>query len=1014
MNGSPMNERLSNETNVVTGQELWRSLDEVADTEEFRRFVAKEFPTHAPEALSSSSRRNFLKVMGASLAFAGMGGLTGCLRWPREEILPFASRPEGRLPGVPVQFATALERDGVAHALLATSYDGRPIKVDGNPEHPQADGVGSLDLIGQGTVLDLYDPARSREVVQGSKSSDWAAARDALRAAAAGGGFAVLSAPSDSPTVQRMKERLRSEVSGSRWYDYSPTGRDNEQEGLRLLFGGAYRAVPDFGAARTVLCLDADLLVQHPSALANSRGFGRMRAARRAGTTHHRMISIEARHSVTGSVADERWAVKPSEVARLGAAILHAVDPAGIPDGMKSALGAATVDSARQAAVTRVAEELNAQRGGVLVLAGPHQPPEVHALAHAMNVALDSAGKTVRYVATEDRPRSVDAIERLAADIGSGAVKSLLVIGGNPVFDAPADLGLAAKIGGLSASFRLGEHQDETSEACAWHLPQAHYLETWIDGRSWDGTVTLTQPLIDALYGGRNAAEVLGLLLDDDPKSAYDLVRDTHRGSASGDFEKSWRDWVHRGFVPGTASRAANPRPELGWGADLQSLYGAGAEVEVLFHADDTLHDGRHANNGWLQECPDPMTKIAWGNAAIIAPADAERFGVAKDGDLVRVTVGAASIELPAFRMPGHAQGCVGLALGYGREVFDRVAGGVSYNLAKGSGVNVYPLRSAAAMRAASVAGQVSRTRGNEEIATTQDHWAVDSLQKNETDRRSSNFARVVDLDDYKLRHGAAVEALAGHVPPLKSLFDEHVYEGHRWGMSIDLDLCTGCTACVVACQAENNIAVTGKAEVAYGREMHWMRIDRYFRGADYDSPDVVHQPMTCHHCENAPCEQVCPVAATVHSAEGLNDMVYNRCIGTRYCSNNCPYKVRRFIYFNNAKHPTEQEQMVYNPDVTVRARGVMEKCTFCVQRIKRATIRAKNERREIRDGDVVTACQQTCPTQAITFGDLADSGSAVSREHASDRSYAMLEELNVKPRTHYLARVVNPPREGS
>ncbi len=1000
--------------NVVTGVDLWRSLDEVANTEEFRQFVAKEFPTHAPEVLEGASRRNFLKVMGASLALAGMGGLTGCLRYPREKILPFASRPEGRIPGVAVHYATALEKDGVSQALLATTFDGRPIKVDGNPDHPMS--LGTLDVTGQGSVLELYDPARSREVVHDKKASTWAAARDALRRAHAAGGMAVLAAPSSSPTVRRMRDRFLKAGSGAQWVEFCPLSRDAEREGTKLLFGSPYRPIYDFSKARLVVTLDADPLMTHPAALAHSRGFAAARVARRETSMFQRTVAIESRFSVTGSVADQRITARAGDIAGIAARIAGALNASLIPADLTAAFASAGNPTPAEVALAR---DLNAQRGGVLVIAGDHQPAEVHALAHLLNVALEGVGSTVQYSQDIDPTRTshADQITKLVGDIDAGRVKSVLIMGGNPVFDAPADSGLAGALSKVATRFRLGEYQDETSNACQWHLPQAHYLETWLDGHSWDGTLTLTQPMIEALYGGRNAAEVVGLILDETPKSAYDLVRETVASSATGDFETFWREAIHRGFLENSAFRADSPRPDGGWGAALTSRVTASSgasDVEIIFVGDYTLHDGCHANNGWLQECPDPMTKIAWDNAAIVAPADAEQFGVKKNGDLVTVTVGSKSVTIAAFVLPGQTPGTVTLPVGYGRDVFDRVAGGVSYNLAKGSGVDVYPLRTVAAMKNGFALGTVKRASGHYKLATTQDHNAIHSIEQVETERRASQFARIVDLGEYKQKHGASVKALAGHVPHLESLFDEHSYHGHKWGMGIDLDLCTGCSACVIACQAENNIAVTGKDEVAYGREMHWIRIDRYFRGNNYDNPEVIHQPLTCHHCENAPCEQVCPVAATVHSAEGLNDMVYNRCIGTRYCSNNCPYKVRRFNYFNNAKHPSEQEQMVYNPEVTVRARGVMEKCTYCVQRINQAKISAKNENRAVRDGDAIPACAQTCPTQAITFGDLADAHSQVSEAHASDRSYAMLEELNVKPRTHYLARVVNSPREGS
>jgi len=995
-----------------TGKRLWRSLDEVADTEEFRRFVAEEFPAHAPELLSGTSRRQFLKVMGASLALAGMGGLTGCLRYPEEKILPFATRPEGWTPGVPVHFATAFERDGVATGLLATSFDGRPIKVDGNPEHPTS--LGGLDLIGQASVLDLYDPARSRGVVSGGSESSWVAARDALRAAAAAGGLAVLAPTSSSLTLARLRARFLSQVPGARWFEYVPLSRDAEREGTRLLFGAPHRPVYDFSRARAVLALDADPLMTHPAALLHARGFAAARAARRAGGVDHRLTSFESVHSITGSVADRRTPVRSREIVRVAARIALSLDLPGIPEDVRSALSAAGEPTDEE---RRVAADLKAARGAALVVPGDRQPAEVHALAHWINVSLGAAGETVRYAPEPDPARTshADQIAAFVAALRDGSAKSVLILGGNPVFDAPADLDLAGALAAVPQRFRLGLHQDETSEVCGWHLPEAHYLESWSDARAWDGTITLSQPLIEPLYAGRTAAEVIGLLLDETALSSYDLVRETMRSVAPGDFETFWRESVHRGFVEGSAFNGRRPDARGGWGSALGARIGQGGgdELEIVFTGDHKLHDGRHANNGWLQECPDPMTKIAWDNAAIIAPRDADRLGV-RTGDLVRVGAGGKSATIAAFVLPGQAPGSVALPVGYGRDLFDRVAGGVSYNLARGSGVDVYPLRTVAALRDGSLRGTLERAGGKARLATTQDHWALGTLQQRETERRASEFARVVELADYRAKGGAAVAELAAHTPHLESLWDEKAYTGARWGMSIDLDLCTGCSACVVACQAENNIAVTGKEEVSRGREMHWIRIDRYFRGDDYDSPEVVHQPLTCHHCENAPCEQVCPVAATVHSAEGLNDMAYNRCIGTRYCSNNCPYKVRRFNYFNNAKHPTEQEKMVYNPEVTVRARGVMEKCTFCVQRINRAKIGAKNEGRAVRDGEAIPACAQTCPTRAITFGDLADPGSAVAREQASDRAYAMLEQLNVKPRTKYLARVVDTPPVGS
>ena len=479
---------------------------------------------------------------------------------------------------------------------------------------------------------------------------------------------------------------------------------------------------------------------------------------------------------------------------------------------------------------------------------------------------------------------------------------------------------------------------------------------------------------------------------------------------------------LHDGFIEGTAN-AVDVAPEMvgGWGKTLESAIQTVSGKELVFLPDHSLFDGRYANNGWLQELPDPVTKVAWDNAALISPMYARELGV-ENGDLLTLTVSGKELKMPAFLLPGQNRDTIAVALGYGRLLSDRAAGRLSrkpsiYQIADGVGFDTYSLRNAAAVTDGFASVSVNKGIGKYELATTQDHNPIrpdefmGDLEFNEEQRKIGEFARVVDTDfEPKMEEVAeAVTAAGPHHPDLVSPWKEHEYTGHRWAMSIDLNLCTGCSACVVACQSENNIAVVGKDELAYGREMHWLRIDRYFSGEDVEDPGVVHQPVTCNQCENAPCEQVCPVAATAHNEEGLNDMVYNRCIGTRYCSNNCPYKVRRFNYFNNTKDPSPTEQMGYNPEVTLRSRGVMEKCTYCVQRINRSKIQAHNKGRDVQDGEVTSACAQSCPTSAITFGDLADSDSQVSRTQKSHRAYKMLAELNVKPRTSFLAKLRNP-----
>jgi len=1018
------------------GKALWRSLDDLADTPRFREFVEKEFPNHSEELFHSTSRRHFLKVMGASLALAGGGGLSGCLRWPGQEVLPFTSRPEGRIPGVPVEYATCFEMAESVEGVIATSFDGRPIRVDGNPEHPGTQGTASAVM--QASVLGLYDPARSTEVTHASKgghsSSDWNDAHKQIRevfktqvAADGGKGIAILSEPSSSPTLHRMRRHFQRVAPAATWYEYAPISRDSERTGSALAFGRPMRPHYDFARARVVLCLDADPLMSHPAALSLNRGYAASRNSADSdpssteGPSISRLYSIESTLSVTGSVADVRMPARNVDIPLIAARVARALVGDGAPADVAAALErAGDLDPQLKSLVS----DLDAHRGSSLVIAGDRQPPEVHAVAHLINMHLGNYGLTVKYsaVPNPDRTRShSDEIAELSTRMAAGEVDMVVILGGNPVLDAPADSAFGASLAKVPTSVRLGLYEDETSKLCQWHLPQAHYLEAWSDGRAWDGTISIGQPLIEPLYDGRTPAEVVSLVVDDEPSNAHGLVRATHEslagkiGSfASGEeFEGAWRRWLHAGFIPEAGSTLeidSQVRVGGGWGAGLDALLSAPAGTELVFVADHSLDDGRFANNGWLQELPDPITKIAWDNAAVIAPSKAAELGV-EMGDLVRLETDAGSLEMAAFLLPGQAKESITVAVGYGRKIFDRVAGGVSYNLAEGAGFDVYPLRSVEAHRSGHAAVKISKASGSYELATTQDHHVIDTLQWEEEQRRIGQFIRVVDVGEHPDSHHIEQEVAAAgpHHPPLKSLFDDVKYSGHRWAMAIDLNVCTGCSACVLACQAENNIAVVGKDEVAYGREMHWIRIDRYFRGDDVDNPEVVHQPMTCNQCENAPCEQVCPVAATTHNAEGLNDMVYNRCIGTRYCSNNCPYKVRRFNYFNNTKHPTEQEQMVYNPEVTIRSRGVMEKCTFCVQRINKAKVQAHNERRNVSDGEITPACAQTCPTQAITFGDLADPDSRVSQKQSSARAYKMLEELNIKPRTSFLAKLRNP-----
>ena len=1018
------NSATKNETGSKAGRALWRSLDEYADSAEFRVLVEKEFPNHAPELFHSTSRRHFLKVMGASVALAG--GLAGC-HWPKQQILPHTSRPEGRAPGVPVSYASCWEQQEVAQGVLVTSYDGRPIRVDGNGDHPFQNGAATSQM--QASVLGLYDPGRSSEPthLQGDHrvAANWEDAAAMLRAAGRGSKVSVLAAPKSSQAMSSLRKRLLRQIPDSQWHEWAPLHRDSERQGTAQLFGRPMRPVADLSAARVLVCLDADPLMNHPASLAHGSGWAALRnSADDDEPILSRVWSVESSLSVTGGVADVRIPARSADIPRI-AAQLAAASGVSLPADIAPIVEGSGTPAEH---ILQMAADLNSHRGNCLVMAGDQQPAVVHALAHAINIGLGAVGKTLRFAEVDygERPAHIDDISVLADRIRAGEVETLLILGANPVYDAPElNESWQHLIDQVSLSIHVGEYEDETGKICDWHLNGTHFLEEWGDGRSWDGTITLRQPLIAPLYDGRSSIEVLSLLLEDKPRSGHDLVRAVLEPLAGSDQDASWRSWLHDGYISETAN-AVDTAPAIrgGWGPALEDAMQAPAGDEIVFLPDHSLFDGRYANNGWLQELPDPVTKVAWDNCAMIAPSKAVELGV-KTGDMLLLSTGGRQLEMPAFVLPCQNQQTIAVALGYGRLLSDRAAGRLSrkpslYQIADGVGFDTYVLRSSEAVRAGYAPLSVSRATGSYQLATTQDHNPIrpdefmGDLEFNEEQRRIGEFARVVETgfapDAGQV--AAQVTDAGPHHPDLKSLWKEHEYKGHRWAMSIDLNVCTGCSACVIACQSENNIAVVGKDEVAYGREMHWMRIDRYFSGDDVDNPEVVHQPLTCNQCENAPCEQVCPVAATVHNEEGLNDMVYNRCIGTRYCSNNCPYKVRRFNYYNNTKAPSVTEQMGSNPEVTVRARGVMEKCTYCVQRINNSKIRAHNERRELTDGDVLPACAQTCPTHAITFGDLSDSESRVTASQKSHRAYKMLAELNVKPRTSYMAKLRNRPTE--
>jgi MoCo/4Fe-4S cofactor protein with predicted Tat translocation signal len=998
---------------IETGLTYWRSLDELARTPEFQEAVQREFPGDDWDRLPPATRRQFLKVMGASLA---MAGLTAC-RWPREEIVPFAHRPEGRTPGVPEHFATSMELGGVALGMLVTSFDGRPIKAEGNRLHP--DSLGALTAIAQADILQLYDPDRSRRLLLRESGQQFVKAWSDFEAAAAeyfagdGTGIAVLAGASSSPTRAMVRDQFLEAHPGAGWYEYEPISRDNEREGTRLVFGTPLRGHPKVDAVGVIACFDADPLFDHPSSLRLAREFA---AARHPETgTGARLYVTESSYSLTGVRADHRVAVPSSRVPVVLARVAHllvAEHHLELPAAAAGYAGAAGQEISGQEIdfAKLLAADLAGHRGSGVILVGPRQEPAVHALAAVLNRVL---GSTLDYTADPDpdRPSHLQAISALAASMSSGSVQTLLILGGNPAYDAPADLQFRELLAKVPLSIHLSQYDDETSQHCTWHLPRAHGLEAWGDGAAWDGTLTMRQPLIAPLYDGRSAAEVLALASGLKVTSGHELVRENLRESASAvEFEGFWRRALHDGMVEGTAWDIVQPRLNPGRLAvavdGLRALLDAGLpsadRPEVVLTADSRIWDGRFANNGWLQELPEALTKVTWDNALLISPATARELGIG-DGEIAVIESGGATIEVPTFVLPGQARSSMALALGYGRTAAGQIGNGV--------GTDAYQLRTTKAPHV--VSGATVRGTGRSySLATTQDHFAIDTSGFKERNRRVGELVREASLDAYLANPEVFHEH--EHHPPLISLWKDQEYEGEQWGMAIDLNTCIGCNACVVACQAENNIPVVGREQVLNQREMQWIRLDRYFKtepglGSDeIDNAEVVFQPMTCVHCENAPCEQVCPVAATQHTTDGLNAMVYNRCVGTRYCSNNCPLKVRRFNFFNYHKDLSDTSKMQFNPEVTVRARGVMEKCTFCVQRIEAVRIGARNDNRPIADGEILPACAQTCPTQAITFGNLNDPKSSVSKLREEKRSYAMLAELNIRPRAHYLGRLSN------
>jgi molybdopterin-containing oxidoreductase family iron-sulfur binding subunit len=963
------------------GPQYWRTLDELAQTPEFAEMLHREFPKHASEWTDNSSRRDFMKIMGASLALAG---LSACTKQPLEPIVPYVRQPRNMVLGKPLFYATAMPLGAYGTGLLVESHEGRPTKIEGNPQHPSS--LGGTDVFTQASVLTLYDPDRSQMNVHVGEQRTWPQVMESLRKeikdkkAKGGEGLRVLSGATSSPAFVAQMQDLLKTYPQAKWYQWEAVNRDNVYAGAQMAFGQPVETVYDLSKAKVVLSLDGDFLSSgFPGFHRYTRDFSRRRRPELK-EEMLRFYAVESATTNTAAKADHRLHVRASEVE-------------GFARALATALGAAQAGGEFTAAQKQLAaalvKDLQANRGAAVVVVGDAQTPATHALAHAMNASLGAVGKTVSYGDPVDpfaATAKVEQLRQLTAEMRGGKVDMLVVLNTNPVYDAPPDMDFLTALNMVPLRVHLGLYQDETAKYCHWHVNGTHYLEQWGDTRTFDGTVSFVQPLIAPLYGGHGESELIEFLTNENEATSYELTQRYWQGQHGADFKNWWERSLHDGFVAGSAFTPKVVSAK----AALPPAGAATTGLEIIFRRDATIYDGRFANNGWLQETPKPMTQVCWDNPVLMSVATAKKLNL-KSEDEVELALNGRKVKGAIWLTPGHPDDAVTVSLGYGRQKAGRVGSGI--------GFSAYELRNSDAMWFAGGLG----------LRATGQHFGLASPQGHQS-MEGRAIVRAATLEEFIKTPGFAHEMVEAPAAGL-TLYAPYEYKDHKWGMAIDLNSCVGCKTCTVACQAENNIAVVGKDQVKRGRHMNWLRIDNYHEGPP-ENPNTYFQPVPCMQCENAPCELVCPVTATVHSSEGLNDMVYNRCVGTRYCSNNCPYKVRRFNFLLYSDFDTPQLKFQRNPEVTVRSRGVMEKCTYCIQRITHARIDAEEQNRKVRDGEVMTACQQACPAEAIVFGDLNDAGSRVAKLKASQRNYGLLEELNTRPRTTYLAAVRNPNPE--
>jgi MoCo/4Fe-4S cofactor protein with predicted Tat translocation signal len=985
----------------TSGRQYWRSVEELADSGEFDAFVRREYPSQTAVLIDPVSRRSFLKLMGASV---GLAGLAACTVQPKEEIIPYIKQPEEIVPGKALYFATAMPRMGGAVGLLVRSNEGRPTKIEGNPDHPAS--LGATDIFAQAEILQLYDPDRSQAINHMGEIRSWGdfitevTGRVSGLRSSKGNGLRFLTESIVSPSLGAMMKSVLADMPEAKWHQYEPARGNSSFMASQAAFGTQVATHYRFDKADRVLSLDSDFMMGSDTSVRYARDWAQKRKVSSSSQDMSRLYAAETTISVTGANADNRIAIRPSEYEAFVGALAAAL---GVPGASGKA-----ASPKQQDFVNAVAKDLSSAKGRSIAIVGDWQTPYVHGMAQGINAALGNIGNTVFYSdPVEAQPiDQVASLADLVADMQKNAVDTLVILGVNPIYSAPADLDFATAMKTVPYIIHHGLYHDETAKYAHWHIPEAHFLESWGDVRAHDGTVSVIQPLIAPLYDGKTAHEVLGAFTNQPNTEAHDIIKNYWTGGAKGgDIERTWRRTVHDGVLANTAFPVKTLAPAA---ANVKPSIMAADGMDIVFRPDPTIYDGRYANNGWLQELPKPITTLTWDNAALVSQATAEKLELhatlqLKGGeyttDVIHIEVDGNAVNAPVWIVPGHPDDTITLYLGYGRTNAGRVGDDLGFNAGR--------IRTSKNMWFATGA-KVRKTPKTYPLAGTQIHF---TMEGREAVRATTFEGYKKDLDF--VHHPLKGQEGGGSEEPSKdnSLFPRYEYKGYAWGMTIDLNSCIGCNACMIACVAENNIPVVGKEQVLRSREMHWIRVDRYYTGAAED-PETYFQPVPCQQCERAPCELVCPVDATSHSAEGLNDMTYNRCVGTRYCSNNCPYKVRRFNFLLFQDWTTPTYKMMRNPEVTVRSRGVMEKCTYCVQRIQNAKIDSEKENRRVRDGEIVTACESVCPTDSIVFGDINDPTSRVARLKSDTRNYALLGDLNTQPRTTYLGSVRNPNPE--